>query len=235
MAVIDDAVLRIRELILSGTLKPGDKLPQEFTLADELGISRNSMREAVRVLEQMRVLTVRHGSGTYVSTLRPAELLEGIAFAVEMMAGHTLQEVVEVRQLLEPAATRLATTRMTPAKLQRIVDAYEAGRAQTSIEQLVQCDLDFHAAIVHAADNETLESILDGLSSKTIRMRIWGGIVNDNAVGLTHDFHLQILQAIQSGDAHMAEAAALVHVTHARGWLDAATAALGGAASSEAG
>lgn len=220
MAVTDEAVVKIRELIIRGKLQPGDRLPQESLLADELGISRNSMREAVRVLEQMRVLNVRHGSGTYVSSLEPAVLLEGISFAVEMMRDHTLREVIEVRQLLEPAATRLAVKRMTPAKLKDIRAAYEAHSKQTTIEELVQCDMDFHSAIIRAADNETLLSILDGLSSKTARLRIWGGIVSDNAVDLTIDHHRQILKAIEAGDAHLAEATALVHVSHARGWLD---------------
>jgi GntR family transcriptional regulator, transcriptional repressor for pyruvate dehydrogenase complex len=221
MAVTDDAVSKIRELILSGELQPGDQLPQETLLADELGISRNSMREAVRVLEQMRVLTVRHGSGTYVSSLEPAVLLDGISFAVEMMRDHTLLEVIEVRQLLEPAATRLAVQRMTPEKLHTIKEALELQNAQTTIEDLVRCDLEFHSAIIRATENETLFSILDGLSSKTVRMRIWGGIVSDNAVDLTIDHHKLIVQAIEAGDAHLAEAMALVHVTHARGWMDA--------------
>jgi GntR family transcriptional repressor for pyruvate dehydrogenase complex len=220
MAVTDDAVSRIRELIISGELQPGDQLPQETLLADELGISRNSMREAVRVLEQMRVLTVRHGSGTYVSSLEPSVLLDGISFAVEMMRDHTLLEVLEVRQLLEPAATRLAVQRMTPAKLEIIRQAFEMHSEQKTIEDLVRCDLEFHSAIIRSTDNETLFSILDGLSSKTVRMRIWGGIVSDNAVDLTIDHHKLILKAIEAGDAHLAEAMALVHVTHARGWLD---------------
>lgn len=221
MAVTDEAVSRIRELIISGVLQPGDRLPQESVLAEQLGISRNSTREALRVLEQMRVLTVRHGSGTYVTSLEPSKLLEGISFAVEMMRDHTLREVLEVRQLLEPAATRLAVQRMTPAKLSAIREAYELYGAQTTIEDLVHRDFVFHSAIISAADNETLFSILDGLSSKTVRLRIWGGIVSENAVHLTIDHHHQILKAIEAGDAHLAEAAALVHVNNARSWLDA--------------
>ncbi|WP_435748344.1 FadR/GntR family transcriptional regulator [Microbacterium sp. PMB16] len=221
MAVIDDAVDRIRSLIIDGHLQPGDRLPQEGQLADTLGISRNSLREAIRVLEQMRVLTVRHGSGTYVSSLEPAQLLEGISFAVEMMRDDTVRQVLEVRELLEPAAVRLAVQRMTPAKLADIRAAFERNRAQTEIEELVRTDLEFHAAIVRAAENESLNSILDGLTSKTVRMRIWGGIVSDDAVHLTIDFHRKILEAIEAGDAHLAEATALLHVSAAREWLDA--------------
>lgn len=221
MAVIDDAVDRIRSLIIDGHLHPGDRLPQEGQLAETLGISRNSLREAIRVLEQMRVLTVRHGSGTYVSSLEPSQLLEGISFAVEMMRDDTVRQVLEVRELLEPAAVRLAVQRMTPAKLADIRAAYELNSAQTEIEELVRTDLEFHAAIVRAAENDSLNSILDGLTSKTVRMRIWGGIVSDDAVHLTIDFHRKILEAIEAGDAHLAEATALLHVSAAREWLDA--------------
>ena len=132
--------------------------------------------------------------------------------------------VLQQTRVLEPAATRLAVQRMTPAKLDIIRAAYERQNEQneqTRIEDLVQCDLEFHAAITRASDNDTLHSILDGLSNKTVRLRIWGGIVSDNAAGLTIDHHRLILKAITDGDPHLAEAAALVHMTHARGWLDA--------------
>lgn len=73
----DDVVTKIRDLVISGQLRPGEKLPQEAILAKQLGISRNSMRGAVRALEQMGMLDVRYGSGTYVSSLESALLLEG--------------------------------------------------------------------------------------------------------------------------------------------------------------
>jgi GntR family transcriptional repressor for pyruvate dehydrogenase complex len=219
LAVTDDAVDRIRSLIVSGVLQPGDRLPQENVLAEELGISRNSMREAVRALEQAKVLSVRHGSGTYVTSLEPSLLLQGIALAVELLRDDTLLEVIEVRELLEPAATRLATLRMTPERLKPIRAAFERHRVDDPVEDLVRCDMEFHAAIVAAAGNSTLSSILDGLSSRTVRQRIWGGIVGESAVQATIDYHARILEAIESGDATVAEAEALVHVAQARKWL----------------
>lgn len=221
MAVIDGVVAEVRKLIIEGRLLPGDRLPQESDFAEQLGVSRSSLREAVRVLEQMRVLDVRHGSGTYVSSLQPAQLLEGISFAVEMMRDETLREVVETRELLEPVATRLAVTRMTPESLARIRAAYERHSEQRTIEDLVSSDLEFHTEIVRATGNQTLISVLDGLSSKTVRLRLWGGIVSDNAVDLTIQHHHNILSAIEAGDAHGAECAAYVHVTAAHRWIDA--------------
>ena len=219
MAVTDEAIEKIRALIVDGTLGPGARLPQENVLAEQLGLSRNSMREAVRALEQAKVLSVRHGSGTYVTSLEPSLLLQGIAFAVELLRDDTLLEVLEVRELLEPPATRLATLRMTPQRLEPIRAAFERHRVDDPVEDLVRCDLEFHAAIVAAAGNATLSSILDGLSSRTVRQRIWGGIVGESAVQQTIDYHARILEAIESGDAAVAEATALVHVAQARKWL----------------
>lgn len=225
MTVTDDAVARIRDLIVTGRLQPGDRLPQEAELAHQLGISRNSMREAVRALEQARVLTVRHGSGTYVTSLEPSLLLEGIAFAVDLLQDEQIMEVVEVRQLLEPAATGLAAMRMTPSRLSVIGGLLEASQSLDSRDGLVRNDMEFHAAIVDAAGNQTLSSILGGLASRTMRMRIWGGIISDDpandSLKLTIDHHRQIFDALAEGNPILAESAARIHIRHARRWLDA--------------
>lgn len=220
MSVARDAVDAIRGMIASGEVGPGDRLPSEDILSERLAVSRNSMREAVRALEHMGVLEVRHGSGAYVSSLEPSVLLEGISLAVELMSNRSLLEVLEVRQMLEPAATRLAVQRMSSVELDDIRDALLAHDAVTSIEDLIRCDIAFHAAIVRAAGNRTLSSILDGLAGTTVKHRIWGGIVTERAVEATIDSHRQLFSAIESGDAELAYSIAVVHIHDARGWLD---------------
>src|SRR3954467_13802261 len=84
MALTDDAIERIRELIRSGQLPPGSQLPPEQKLADQLGLSRNSMREAVKALQLVRVLDARPGDGTYVTSLAPHLLLENFGFAIDL-------------------------------------------------------------------------------------------------------------------------------------------------------
>ncbi|MES2866630.1 MAG: GntR family transcriptional regulator, partial [Actinomycetota bacterium] len=71
MAVTDEAIEKIKAMIVSGELSPGDRLPPEKELSERLGLSRNSMREAVKALEVIRVLDVRRGDGTYVTSLEP--------------------------------------------------------------------------------------------------------------------------------------------------------------------
>src|ERR1051326_6335835 len=120
MALTDEAITTLRGMIQSGELPPGSRLPPEHQLATQMGLSRSGVREAVKVLEAARVLDVRRGDGTYVTSLAPALLLEGVGVAVELLQGETLLEVMEVRRLLEPAATGLACLRATDAQLDKV-------------------------------------------------------------------------------------------------------------------
>ena len=108
MAVTDEAILRIKEMILAGELAPGDRLPPEKELSERLGLSRSSLREAVKALEVIRVLDVRRGDGTYVTSLEPRLLLEAMSFVVDLHDDQSVLEIFAVRRILEPAASALA-------------------------------------------------------------------------------------------------------------------------------
>lgn len=220
MALTDDAIARLRAMIQSGELAPGARLPAEHQLAAQMGISRSGVREAVKVLESARVLNVRRGDGTYVTSLAPALLLQGVGFAVELLQGQTLLEVMEVRRLLEPAATALAASRMTDEQLDELADLLERMRgAAGDPEELMRHDIAFHRTIVNATGNETLTSLLDGLSSRTTRARIWRGIVLGNVASATIDEHEAICLALKARDQALAGAAALIHVNTSESWL----------------
>src|SRR3954453_11012595 len=100
MALPDEAIQQIRELIRSGALPPGARLPPEAKLAAQLGISRNSMREAVRALQLARVLDARPGDGTYVTSLAPELLLEGLGSAIDLLQDDTLLDIMQIRVML---------------------------------------------------------------------------------------------------------------------------------------
>src|ERR671910_3252082 len=106
--LVEAAIQRMRQLIASGQWRSGHRLPPEPELSLQLGVSRSSTREAVRALVAARVLDVRRGDGTYVTSLSPELLLEGITAAVELMHEGFSLELVAVRRILEPAATALA-------------------------------------------------------------------------------------------------------------------------------
>ncbi len=113
--VTHEAIETIRELIASGEWGPGTRLPREADLAAQLGLSRNSLREAVRALSLARVLEVRQGDGTYVSSLEASELLEPTSLATNLLQGRTVLELFEVRRMLEPEAAALAALRADDA------------------------------------------------------------------------------------------------------------------------
>jgi GntR family transcriptional repressor for pyruvate dehydrogenase complex len=220
MALTDEAIEKIRRLIRSGELPPGSRLPPEHELAAQLGLSRNSMREAVKALELVRVLDVRRGDGTYVTSLEPKLLLEGLGVAVDLVQDESILSVVEVRRLLEPAATGLAAERITDEQLTaveaRLEEMEAAGR---DVERQVAADAAFHLEIFAATGNQTLLSVLDGLSSRTLRSRIWRGVVEADAISATLHEHRAILSALAARDGRLAEAAALIHVNTSETWL----------------
>lgn len=216
----DEAIARIRALIQSGQLPPGSKLPPEQQLAAELGISRSPMREAVKALAVARVLDVRRGDGTYVTSLEPKVLLQGLGLAVELMQGNTLLELTEVRRLFEPAATRLAAERVSDEQLAVIRGHLDAMReAAEDMELLSKHDAAFHRSVVAATGNEALTTLIEGISSRTLRARIWRGLVETNAADRTIAEHEAIYSALAERDASLAEAAALLHVCTTERWL----------------
>jgi GntR family transcriptional repressor for pyruvate dehydrogenase complex len=222
VALTDEAIVKIRGMIQSGELPPGSRLPTEQQLAVQMGLSRSGVREAVKVLESARVLDVRRGDGTYVTSLAPRLLLEGLGVAVELLRDDTLLEVMEVRRMLEPVATGMAALRMTEDTLRdlaRILDDMRA--AADDAEKLITFDTAFHRTVVAATGNETLTSLLDGLSSRTVRARVWRGLIEGNSAHTTIEEHHAIYLALRSGDQLLAHAAALMHVNTSEAWLRA--------------
>jgi GntR family transcriptional regulator, transcriptional repressor for pyruvate dehydrogenase complex len=213
------AIKKVREMIASGELVPGSRLPPEAELAAELGASRNTVREAVRALVTTRVLDVRRGDGTFVTSLRPELLLAGIGAAAELFQEGFSLELVGVRRILEPAATAMAALRIDGAALIRLGDCLESMRAARSEDELIKFDTEFHATVAASAGNETLASMLSGLSSRTMRTRAWRSVLEEDATARTVAQHADILRALTAGDPVLAEAAALVHVAATEAWF----------------
>jgi GntR family transcriptional repressor for pyruvate dehydrogenase complex len=220
MSLTDKAITRIRELIQSGELLPGAKLPPEQQLSAELGVSRNLTREAVKALVVARVLEIRRGDGTYVTSLEPTLLLEGVGSAVELLRGDTLLELIEVRRLFEPIATGLAASRISTEDLAEVARHLDAmTHARDDVELLNEHDAAFHRAVIAAAGNATLATLLEGISSRTVRARVWRGLVDDNASDRTIAEHQAIYAALAAKDSSLAQAATLMHVSTTERWL----------------
>ncbi len=213
------AIEQMRMLITSGQLVPGQRLPPEAELAESLGTGRSTVREAVRALVAARVLDVRRGDGTFVTSLRPELLLAGIGAAADLLQEGFTLELVQVRRILEPAATAMAATRITDETLDQLELCLHQMSIAPSHEDLVRFDEEFHHLVATSSGNATLASMLNGVSSRTTRGRAWRGVIEAGATERTISEHAGILSALRARDPNLAEAAALLHVSTTETWF----------------
>jgi GntR family transcriptional repressor for pyruvate dehydrogenase complex len=224
VALTDEAIDKIKQMILSGRVRPGEKLPREADLAAELGLSRNSLREAVKALSVINVLDVRQGDGTYATSLAPSLLLEALSFIVDFHRDDTVLDFLEVRRILEPAATALAAIRMSDEDRTELGKVLETVDVDTPVEELVAADLEFHRQIAVGARNPVLASLVDSMSAPTTRARVWRGMTEPRALERTLAEHRAIYLAITSKDADLARSWATVHIAGIESWLRTALA-----------
>lgn len=220
MAVTDNAILSLKDMIVAGELKPGDRLPREADLAERLGLSRNSLREAVKALSLVNVLAVRQGDGTYVSSLRADDLLRAVSFVLELHRGEkSVLEVLEVRRLLEPDAAALAAVRIEDSEVGELRELCDRSELASSVEELVDLDLEFHRRVAEAAKNSYLARLLDTVAGPTVQARIWRGIAQSGAKDRTVAEHRAIVDALAAHQVELARSWATVHISSVEQWL----------------
>lgn len=189
---------------------PGEKLPNELDLAQELGVSRATLREAIQSLAVQGVLEVRRGLGTFVS--RRVEEIDDFGFSsLEQVRGQ-LRDLFELRSIVEPQAARLACQRATEAELQEIlargrqVDAcIRAGEDRT------RADREFHAAIVRATHNEFMMRLLPVIN-QAVASAVRTGEHREQLARDTLRDHALLLEFFQKRDGEGAEHAMAIHM-----------------------
>src|SRR5579859_3365061 len=219
VAVTDEAIEKIKAMITSGALRAGDRLPREADLAAELGLSRSSLREAVRALSLVNILDVRRGDGTYVTSLEPRLLLEAVGFIVDFHRDDRALEFLRVRRILEPAATAMAAERITPADVAGLRALLGQAGPQPDPELLVRNDLEFHRRIIALSGNSVLAALLESMAGPTTRARVWRGLTQKGVNARTVAEHGAILDALAAGDPEVARSWATVHIAGVEQWL----------------
>lgn len=198
-SLVETAIESLRAAIASEQWPVGTRLPVESELSEALGISRNTIREAVRVLVHVGMLETRQGDGTYVRSNRDAgETLRRIDRS-------KLAEQLEVRIMLETEAARLAATRRTEADLKAMSDALDArAAAGNNLNDRICHDKSFHHALVRASHNAALTELYDYFShavSQTIERTEW----DDDLPEPSQEDHELLLAAIRRKDVNKAE------------------------------
>jgi GntR family transcriptional repressor for pyruvate dehydrogenase complex len=207
---------QIRELIQGGQLKPGDKLPTERSLAEQLGVSRSSVREALSALEVLGVINSRQGLGNYVAHNVSSELPQD-QYESLIVEGGPL-EIIEARQLFEPGVAGLAARRRTDADLQAMrVCLTEMERLIAESSNAWEPDWGFHVAVANAGHNAVVSALAE-LITQRVSGRLWQlmrerNYASDPARPLQYlNSHRRIYEAIARGDAGAAEDAARRHL-----------------------
>lgn len=216
--VTQRAIEEIKAKIARGELGPGQRLPTERDLAAELGLSRSSMREAIRALTVLGVLEARHGAGIYVTGLEPDALMEMFGVVAEMSRGSTLLHLVQVRKILEPAAAATAAARISEEVLMRLRAEMTAMEGGATAEEIVGHDMEFHRLITEAAGNPVLTAILNGLNSRTFRARVWRGNREEGVFPQTFAEHDRIYRALTERAPDDARVAAAIHIASVEDW-----------------
>ncbi len=162
-ALSEDIVQRLLTLIRERELHPGEKLPPERELAGLMGVSRPSLREALRALSIMNVLEIRQGDGAYVSSLEPNLLMAHLDF-VFALTDSTFLELFEARKILEPGIVAMAATRINAVELEQLEACYHQSLDHLEDRaQFVAADITLHDLIAQAAKNSILERFMAGL------------------------------------------------------------------------
>ena len=193
-SLVDQAIDGMRELLGSDEWPVGTKIPPEPALAAALGVSRNTVREAVRALAHTGVLDVRRGDGTYVAA--PNEVA---ALVRQQLARTELRHVLEVRHAIETHAAMLAAARRTAADLRALKQALaRRARALSSGDgaAFVEADAAFHSRVLVAAHNPLLRELYGGFEDN-LRTSIVPPQGNEDPLQVHHD---SLLAAIEAQD-----------------------------------
>ena len=208
----DQVTRAIVEHIQENDLKPGDMLPSEMTLAGQLGVSRPLIREAIRSLTALGVLTTANGKGTTICPVSSYGLTTLLEWAVTIQ-GVSILGVLQIREGLEVEAASLAAENRTDAEvaeLDRLLG--EMGGVLLDADRYASLDLQFHMTIARSAHNGLLSAFTDALRHVAIQTMSAGGkIATPDEWAQIQRYHEDLVTAITAGDAAGARNAMLEH------------------------
>lgn len=215
--VSERIVSQVEQLLSSGELKPGDRLPSERDMAQLLGASRPSLREAVRILQTRGRLLVKHGQGVFVTEPTSTQALRSAFSNAEI----SIHELFDMREVLEVPAAGWAAEKITPdqvTQLRAILDELDAAfdADPADFQTLAQLDASYHLAIADLARNRFLKQ-----TSHVLHDILMSGMKTTLLIPgrreKSRGQHERILAALQAGDPAAARRAAKAHIRSARG------------------
>lgn len=221
VGITEHVVQRIKDLLISGELEAGSRLPPERVLADRLKISRPSLRTALKALSVMGIIRARPGSGTYIADSIPEIFTEPMHF-LTLINRTSTRELFEARQIIEGGLAELAAARASADDLESMGSEIAAmDRNRTAPEILIEHDMRFHQAMARAADNQLMTGVMDTLTRLLYHKRLQT-VFHQHNVELAIEGHRRIFEAISAGDGPGAKQMLYAHLAETvRGWEEA--------------
>lgn len=206
--VYEIIIQKIQTEITAGILEAGEKLPPERELAVKYGVSRTSIREALRLLELSDFVEIRPGDGTFIKTNEQQNIQQQLTSVALKTDQTTLYEMLELRLILESQCAALAALRATGQDIEKIARTLEAMKNTDDEEIGIQADLDFHMAIAAAANNSVLAQLISSFAThmrSTIEVTRKHRLSSKENFARTLEEHRAIFIAISRGESDRAK------------------------------
>jgi GntR family transcriptional repressor for pyruvate dehydrogenase complex len=212
----EQIVQQIEESVLKGTLKEGDQLPAERELAQQFGVSRTAVREAIKALHEKGLVDAYPGRGTFITSGNSNSMRQSLDRILK--SGHTdgAAHLVEIREVLEPEIAALAAERADDQDLTTMQEAVSVmDNARRDADAFIEADLDFHLALAEAAANPFILSLIDSIVGllREQRMKIF---YVDGGPERGQFHHKRILDAMERRDSRAAREAMQAHLRQVR-------------------
>jgi GntR family transcriptional repressor for pyruvate dehydrogenase complex len=212
----EQIVQQIEESILSGSLKTGEQLPAERELAQQFGVSRTAVREAVKALREKGLVEAFSGRGTFITNGTSQSIRQSLDRMLKIGHPEGSLQLAEVRAIIEPGIAALAATRIEESHLATMREAYAVmDRKRDDPQAYIEADLDFHLSLAEAAANPIILSLIDSIVVvlREQRIRIFN-VAGGPERGQFH--HKRILEAVEQRDPVKAYEAMRAHLEQVR-------------------
>jgi GntR family transcriptional regulator, transcriptional repressor for pyruvate dehydrogenase complex len=207
----DQIAEKILSMIRDRRLKPGDMLPPERELAEMMGVSRPTLRGALGALSIMNIIENRQGSGTYITSLEPEQVIEhlDVIFSVN---DHAITELFEARKVIEVGLAGMAATKVDEKSAKKLLSLCDKSKDLIhDVDAFMQCDLDLHETIMEIADNSFLSLFMKSINKLNRYSRLR---TNEYLAirEMAEEAHWEIVNSIIARDADKAKLAMQKHL-----------------------
>jgi GntR family transcriptional regulator, transcriptional repressor for pyruvate dehydrogenase complex len=212
----EQIVQQIEESILTRALKPGDQLPAERDLAEQFGVSRTAVREAIKALREKGLVEAYTGRGTFITNERSQAIRQSLDRIIKINQAEGFLQLAEIRAILEPEISAMAAGRSDEQHLATMREAVAVmDDARQDPDAFIEADLDFHLALAEAAGNQIILSLIDSIVGllREQRLRIFR-VAGGPERGQFH--HKRILEAVENRDPERAKQYMRAHLQQVR-------------------